>query len=118
MDRDECWLLDSVVTGWCPLVWLAAKNGGEVLNKRDHGLNRDELISVLNRLFRRGDLLARRMEKSVEKEIFIPTETEIEAALSRRLSCTYGLTLQGGARWEEVSQPHWERYISDSAYLE
>ena len=118
MDKDEYWLLDSVVESRCPLVWLVAKNAGEVLNKRDHGLNRDELISVLNSLFRRGDLLARRMEKSVEKEIFIPTETEIEAALSRRLSCTYGLTLQGGARWEEVSQPHWERYISDSAYLE
>ena len=118
MDKDEYWLLDSVVESWCPLVWLVAKNVGELLNKRDHSLNRDELISVLNRLFRRGDLLAHPRGKFVEKEIFIPTEIEIEAALSRRLDCFYGLTLQGGARWEEVSQPHWERYISDSVYAE
>jgi len=118
MDKDEYWLLDSVVESQCPLAWLVAKNVGEVLNKRDHDLNRDELMSVLNRLFRRGDLLAQRMERAVEKEVFIPTETEIEAALNRRLDCIYGLTLQGGARWEEVSQPHWERYIYDSVYAE
>jgi hypothetical protein len=118
MNKDEYWLLDSVVESRCPLVWLVAKNVGELLNKRDHGLKRDELMSVLNLLFRRGDLYARLTGKSLAKEVFIPTESEIEAALSHRLNCCYGLTLQGGARWDEVSQPHWERYISDSVYAE
>jgi hypothetical protein len=112
MDKDEYWLLDSVVEGWVQLRWLAAKNVGEVLNKRDHDLSRDALIKVLNRLLRRGDLLAQRTEKFVEKEIFIPTQTDIEEALSGRLECFYGLTLQGGARWEEVSKPQWERYLT------
>ena len=118
MDKDEYWLLDSVVESWCPLRWLAAKNVGEVLNKRDHGLSRDELITLLNRLFQRGDLLARRMGKGVEKQRFTPTQTDIQEALSGRLDCSYGLTLQGGARWEDVSKPQWERYLTDWVYAD
>ena len=118
MNKDEYWLMDSVVEGWCPLVWLVAENVGEILNRRDHGLNRDELMSVLNRLFRQGDLLAQPMRQSSEKEVFIPTESEIEAAFSHRLNCCYGLTLQGGARWEAVSQPRWERYVYNTVYFE
>jgi hypothetical protein len=112
MNKDEYWLLDSVVESWVPLSWLVFENVGEVLNKRDHGLSRDELITVLNHLFQRGDLLARLREKSVKKETFRPTRTEIEEALSGRLDCFYGLTSQGGARWEEVSNPQWERYLT------
>jgi hypothetical protein len=58
------------------------------------------------------------MEKSVSKGFFIPTQAEIEDAFDGRLNCFYGLTLQGGTRWEEVSQPRWERYISASVYAE
>lgn len=118
MDKAEYWLLDSVVEGWYPLWWLVAENIEGAFNKRNHGLNRDELVSVLDRLFRRGDLLAKRMEKSVSKGFFIPTQTQIEEELDRRPSCFYGLTSQGGTRWEEVSQPHWERYITASVCLD
>jgi hypothetical protein len=73
---------------------------------------------VLGLLFRRGDLLAERMEKSVSKGFFIPTQTEIEGAFEGRLSCFYGLTSQGGTRWEEVSTPCWERYFCESVYAD
>src|SRR5829696_6607097 len=118
MDKNEYWLLDSVVEAQESLKSLVSEDIEEALNKRSHGLNRGELIEVMADLFQRGDFLAERMEKSVSKGFFIPTQTEIEDAFDGRLTCFYGLTLQGGARWEEVSQPHWERYISDSVYAE
>src|ERR1051325_9516623 len=118
MDKNEYWLLDSAVEARQSLTCLVSEDIEAAFNKRSHGLDRDELIDVLGRLFRRGDLLAKRMEKSVSKGFFIPTPTEIEEALDGRLICFYGLTLQGGARWEEVSQPRWERYISDWVYAE
>ena len=105
MDAGEYWLLDSVVRSWDSLAMLVSKDIETAFNKRSHGLTRDQLINVLEHLFLRGDLLAQRMEKSVRKEFFIPTRTEIEEAFSGRVRCFYGLTLQGGARWEEVSQP-------------
>ena len=118
MDKDEYWLLDSVVETRDSLKILVSEDIEVAFNKQGHGLNRDELISVLDRLFQRGDLFAERKEKSVSKGFFIPTQTEIEEAFDGRLRCFYGLTSQGGARWEEVSQPHWERYIVDYIYAE
>ena len=118
MDASEYWLLDSVVESRDSLAMLVSKDIETAFNKRSHGLTRDQLINVLERLFLGGDLLAQRMEKSGPKEFFIPTRTEIEEAFSGRVLCFYGLTSQGGARWEEVSQPHWERYICDSVYGE
>ena len=118
MNKNEYWLLDSVVESWDSLKCLVSEDIEGAFNKRGHGLKRDELIDVLGRLFQRGDLLAKRMEKSVSKGFFIPTQAEIEEALDGLLNCFYGLTAQGGARWEEVSQPHWERYISDSVFAE
>src|SRR5215212_12115688 len=118
MDKGEYWLLNSAVEAWYPLVWLVCDNVEEVFNKRHHGLERDELVSVLAELFERGDLLAQRVEKFIEKEIFTPTRAEIEAALDDRVRCYYGLTSQGGARWEEVSRPQWDRYISAGVYTE
>jgi hypothetical protein len=118
MDKREYWFLDSVIEARCPLVWLVSNDLEETLNKRHHGLKRHELVSVLNRLFQRGDLLAKRKEGSISNGFFVPAQIEIEEALDGRLNCFYGLTSQGGARWEEVSQPHWERYISDWVYAE
>lgn len=118
MDKNEYWLLDSVVEGWYSLRWLVAEDISGAFNKPSHGLNRDELVSVLDRLFQCGDLLAERMEKTVPKGFFIPTQTEIEEAFDGRLTCFYGLTSQGGARWEEVSRPQWERYLSAWASLD
>jgi hypothetical protein len=118
MDKDEYWLLDSVVESWDSLKCLVSEDIEGAFNKPSHGLHRDELVSVLDRLFRRGDLLAERMEKSVSKGFFVPTQTEIEEAFDGRLNCFYGLTSQGGVRWEEVSRPQWERYITASQYFD
>ena len=118
MDKGEYWLLDSVIEARYPLMWLASEDIEGRFNKRNHGLKRDELVSVLKHLFWRGDLFAQSLEKSGPKDRFIPTQNEIEEALEGRLDCVYGLTLQGGARWEEVSRPHWERYVSAWVYAD
>jgi hypothetical protein len=118
MDAGEYWLLDSVVESRDSLALLVSNDIETAFNKRGHGLTRDQLINVLERLFVGGDLLAQCWEKSGPKEFFIPTRTEIEEAFNGRVRCFYGLTSQGGARWEEVSQPRWDRYIHDSVYAE
>lgn len=113
MDNGEYWLLDSVVEAWCPLVWLVSEDIEGAFNKRNHGLKRGELVTVLDRLFQRGDLLA----KQIESE-FVPAQADIEEALDGRRDCLYGLTSQGGVRWEEVSHPQWERYITACVYAD
>jgi hypothetical protein len=118
MDAGEYWLLDSVVESRDSLALLVSNDIETAFNKRSHGLTREQLINVLERLFLGGDLLAHHWEKSGPKKFFIPTRTEIEEAFNGRVRCFYGLTSQGGARWEEVSQPRWERYIHDAVYAE
>ncbi|HEY0367409.1 MAG TPA: hypothetical protein VGC73_13135 [Pyrinomonadaceae bacterium] len=118
MNKNEYWLLDAVVEAWYPLVWLVSEDVEGSFNKRHHGLEREELVTVLAELFGRGDLLAHRVEKFVSKEFFTPARDEIEAALDGRLDCLYGLTAQGGARWEEASHPQWERYITAGVYAD
>jgi len=113
MNRSEYWLLDSVVEAWYPLVWLVSDDVEGSFNKRHHGLERGELVTVLNRLFQRGDLLAKQNESE-----FVPASSDIEEALDGRLDCLYGLTSQGGIRWEEVSHPQWERYIAACVYAD
>ena len=97
MDKSDYWLLDSAVEARQSLKCLVSEDIEAGFNKRSHRLNRDELIGVLGHLFQRGDLLAKLREKSVSKGFFIPTRTEIEDAFDGRLTCFYGLTLQGGA---------------------
>src|SRR5215210_6213459 len=116
MNKNEYWLLNSAVEAWYPLALLVCDNLEEVFNREHHGLERDELVNVLAELFEGGDLLAKRVEKFTEKEIFTPTRAEIEAALDGRVRCLYGLSSHGGARWEEVSRPQWERYITAYVY--
>jgi hypothetical protein len=113
MDKSEYWLLDSVIEAWCPLVWLASEDIEGSFNKRSHGLKRGELVTVLNRLFHRGYLLAKQNDAE-----FVPAQADIEDALDGRLDCLYGLTSQGGARWEEVSHPQWERFITAWVYAD
>ena len=113
MDKSEYWLLDSVVEAWCPLVWLVSEDIEGAFNKRNHGLERGELVTVLNHLFQRGDLLAKQNESE-----FVPAQADIEEALDGRLDCLFGLTPQGGIRWEEVSHPQWERYITAWVYAD
>jgi len=65
---------------------------------------------MLDRLFQDGHLIAKHRDDDKPQGTFVPTRAEIEAALAGALKVYYGLTLKGGARWEAVSLPDWNRY--------
>ena len=74
-----------------------------------------EVAIATNRLFQRGDILARVLNPS-EDELtriihVVLTMSEIQAHLDGKFSCCYCLTPQGGSRWEAVTHADWNRYF-------
>jgi hypothetical protein len=114
MDKTEYWLLDSAVELRHPLKSLASEDVELSHNRRSHGLGVAALTDLLHRLFEDGWLLAERRGGPPPLGAFVPTRPEIEAALAGEQCIYYGLSAQGGARWEAVSKPDWERYVSAS----
>jgi hypothetical protein len=111
MDAADYWILDSAHEAWYPLDLLVSPDIEAAYNRATHGLSYEALLAVLERLFQRGDLAAELVERPEVRRPTQPTRAEIEAALARTIFMIYGLSLQGGARWEAVSQPDWRRYI-------
>lgn len=111
MDAAEYWILDSVHEAWYPLALLVSPDIGLIYNRPTHGLAYEALVAVLERLFQRGDLAAELVERLVARTPIQPTRAEIEAALAGTLKMDYGLSASGGARWEAVTQPDWDRYL-------
>jgi hypothetical protein len=122
----ELWLTTITIDGWVPLRWLAASNLSEIFNRGDPGFTTSELLETLDRLFQRGDLVTRWMNPDDPVadlvvpwmprshpvgEPFTPTRAEVAEALAGRLPVRYGLSAQGGARWELVAQPRWDKFI-------
>ena len=62
-----------------------------------------------------GDLAARRVTKRWRGRPFVPTREEIDAALCDSLDLEYGLTAQGGERWELMSQFDWSYHLGGSS---
>jgi hypothetical protein len=111
-DLASYWLLDAAALGRPPLQWLTAENLCEVFNtRRGHDLLLPALIDMLERLFQTGDVIAERMEKNELLGEFVPTRPDIMAGLTGQVCLFYGLTAQGGTRWEAFARPEWSRYI-------
>jgi hypothetical protein len=110
--QHEYWFLDLCVESEMPL-HLVGENMSEVgLNRRTHGLPQEQVVIVLTRLFERGDIEARYRDKS---NVFQPSRDLVAAALaSKEHHLYYGLTQQGGTRWESASRPDWDRYLAVS----
>ena len=114
--RGEYWLLEAVVTAKIPLCWLDWEGLEEILNQQGHGLSRPDLVRTLARLFDSGLIEAHKEEDAS----YALTAKQIEDALNETQSRgignyhVYGLTLQGGAQWEEFSAPDWNRFIDAS----
>jgi hypothetical protein len=131
MDKAEYWLLSSVIEDRLPLRLLVSSDLELHLNRRGHGLPYLDLINTLHRLFERGDLIAHYMsrypgelldsdERPVFEQVgdyFTPSRQEIEAGVRGAAPIYYGLTRQGGSRWEGISNPNWNRYLDDSYYF-
>ncbi len=90
-------------------------NLGEAVNRRAPTFSRDELVETLYDLSCCGDLAVSRVWRQANKRrrhlLFVPTREEIDAALCGAMDLSYGLTPQGGARWERMAQFDWSYHI-------
>jgi hypothetical protein len=108
MDKTEYWFLDLVVKLRNGLRVLNHPELEVIANRKHHGLNSDEVAEMLYGLCRRGDIIT-----GLESlEIKLSFEG-INAGLSGEANIYYGLTPQGGARWEEYSKPDWDRFVDE-----
>ena len=129
----EYWFLDSVVEFELPLGLLTSPVLEETLNRKGPGLDYAGIVETLLYLFEAGYLFAQRMSNFLSRQRtirdsttgapiprrplgkpFTPTREELEASLRHKAPMDYGLTAQGGAKWETMSQPNWERYTEFS----
>ena len=114
MDRDTYWLLDAAATSYVPLELLTLEHKVTIVwNKPWHGMGEERLLQALNTSFVEGDLVALAGEDEGPDELFVPTMEEVKAAFARTAGryIYYGLTAQGGARWEQASAPRWDRFV-------
>ena len=107
----EFFLLDAVSKHTLHLSIFDSYHLGEALNRHVPYFTRRDLIETLGALFQQGDLWAR----VGKAKAFVPTRDEIEAALADGLQMVYGLTAQGGARWESLCRFDWSRFVSWSS---
>jgi hypothetical protein len=116
--RNEYWFLDVVVEETLCLSALIDESFEQAYNRNGHGLKYNEIIHTLDRLFQRGNLTACYYPStnlpSISTEDFVPTIEEIKAGVQEVLpsSLWYKLTQQGAERWELISRPNWNLYIS------
>lgn len=113
MTKEEYWFLDLVIRYWWPLYGLDAADIESEANKPSHNLSHAEVVDVLHHLFLSGDLTAYRLEKfgAEPSPHFVPTPSEIELGLVGEDNIFFGLTAQGGTRWEAASKPNWGIFI-------
>ena len=109
MATNEFWLLDSVLEMRHPLSMLTSEQVESWFGRPAHGMTRDELLGLLGELFARGDLCA----STDERGDFVPAEAELAAALDGGADADYGLTEAGGARWEALARPDWNRFMDE-----
>lgn len=108
----EYWLLESASKARIPFRYLFHPELPLVLNKPGHHLDELEVLDALERLLDRGDLICERDSRGVHR----PTRAELAQALAYtrerpRDGLCYGLTAQGGARWEALARVDWSAYV-------
>ena len=121
MDRDTYWLLNAAATDYVPLELITLEyNVTMVWNKPWHCMDEERLLHALHISFIEGDLRAMVGEDEGPDELFVPTMEEVRAAFARTGGryIHYGLTAQGGARWEQASALRWDRFVDTWRDLE
>jgi hypothetical protein len=107
----EFFLLSIVKDFRRPLSHFEIPRLGEHVNRQVPAFTREELIATLSDMFRAGDLIASRYTMASNGAWFVPAPDEIDAALCGALHLGYGLTPQGGARWEAMSEFDWNYHL-------
>lgn len=118
MERGEYWIIDAVLEASLSLSSLIGENIEEAFNREGHGLTDFELVDTLCHLFQGGDLIAYYSHVVQASHLirgnFVPTKEEIIAAIQGNSlsNLCYKLTVQGGTRWESISNPNWNLYYT------
>lgn len=120
MKKETYWFLDAVVEYKLPVRTLVSPNLAEALNRPSHNLDPQSLCALLLQLVQQGYLVVYQCNPYEDKEIpFIPSRRDLEEELNapgsnRQTYLSYGLSPLGGAQWEMLSSPRWDRFISAS----
>ena len=109
MTYAQYWILDAVAEDRYALSTLREDVVENAFNRKGHGLTRPQLIKTLTDLFSDGDIFVTYDDDSEQHTL---SETEIGAAFMSSRWVWYGLTQQGGAKWEAISRPEWLRFIT------
>jgi hypothetical protein len=113
-EADEYWVLETAVEDFVPLstIWGESQYLKARWNKRAHSCSRNGLVGLLLRLARAGDIVfidENLKECGMSEEKLI---VQLESVDWTPEDKYYGLTLQGGERWEQSVTLDWSRYYS------
>jgi hypothetical protein len=114
MQSHEYWLLDSVIVSPYPvgvLNWNAEDIQGG-LNRESHGMDHEGVYQTLVRLCRDDYLMLFDDAHYADRARWIrkPDSTLVQYALKNETDLYYAVTDRGGASWEKMSDPKWDRY--------
>jgi len=122
MKYAEFWILETAVKFGVPFSRIVGPRDGieAQWNKPYHNLSRSDMLNLLDRLARDGDIVATDDGDIVATDDgdseFIPDRQQIESWLvydhPGETKRWYHLTPQGGERWERFSCADWDRYHS------
>lgn len=123
-DQAEYWFLDAAIYKEIPVSVFRPdyEHLEELLNRRHHELAYYQVLETLYRLYQRGEILFNSLQneamqcdwKAYVYHAIPVTLQDLEAALFGEIHLDYMLTVQGGARWEALVQPNWDRYFESS----
>lgn len=120
MEKTAYWFLDAVVEHKLPLGALVNPNISEALNRPGHGLDHQSICAILLELVQQDYIVIYQNKPREDRENpFIPSRRDLEKELNTVESdsqtyLSYGLSPLGGVRWETLSSPRWDQFISAS----
>jgi len=117
MNHHERWILEAACTLRYPIRALTGEGVQERFNRRHHGLDPTGVASVLRKLLRENLIVLSRGHGEAplfddDEELRRLVEVEYRGPLFK--TTYYGLTADGGAVWESVACPDWDRYLDVS----
>ena len=120
MNKAAYWFLDAVVEYQLPIRMLVAPNLAEVLNRPSHDLDPQSICALLLQLVQQDYLVIYQCDYHEHRKVpFIPSLRDLKEGLdtpkrNNQAYLSYGLSPLGGAQWETLSSPRWDRFISAS----